>query len=157
MKRVIFFLLVICGSTVFGQHFKLQHATIRMWSSQSNVDQRGAEYRITLLTQKKVKNLTISKIWIAERCFTIEAVVMDNKEAVPAQNMNIAKEKTIKILVNVKEIRNEKGEWVLNSETCKKGSSADNQGKATIEYSVGGTPCTFSIADFEILPSIQYE
>lgn len=157
MKRVVFFLLFVCGSTVFGQHFKLQHATFRMWTSQSNVDQRGAEYRITLLTLKKVKNLTFSKIWIAERCFTIEAVVVDNKEAVPAQNMNIAKGKTIKILMNVKEIRNEKGEWVLNSELCENGSTADNQGKATIEYSVGGTRCTFSIADFEMLPSIQYQ
>lgn len=59
--------------------------------------------------------------------------------------------------MNVKEIRNEKGEGVLNSETIINGSSTENQGKATIEYSVGGTPCRFSIAEIEMLSTIQYE
>lgn len=157
MKKLLLLLLLLGFSNIYGQHVKLQHATIRMWTSQSNPNQRGAEYRITLKTLKKIKGLSFSKILIGDRCFSIDAVMINNNETISAQNITIAKDNTIKILLNVKEILNDNGEWVLNNETCTKSTGADYQGKATIEYLVKNSSCTFSFADFEMLPTIQYE
>ncbi len=157
MKKIVLLFLLIGLSTIYGQQFKLQHATIRMWTSQSNSNQRGAEYRITLKALKKIKKISFSKILIGDRCFSIEAIVINNKESVSAQNLTIDKDNTVKILLNIKETLNEKGEWILNNETCTRSKNTDIQGKATIEYFSKNTISTFSIEDFDILPSIQYE
>jgi hypothetical protein len=156
MKRVIFFLLLLCGTAVYGQHFQLTHATSRSWVSQSNPDQRGAEYRITLLTQKKIKNLTIARIWIQDRCYVIESLSINDK-AVSSSKQSVPKGASLRIYVNVKEVRNSSGTWSLNNDECNGVTPVKPQeGKVAVEYSVNGTSGVFIIKDVEVLTPIQF-
>jgi hypothetical protein len=157
MKRFLLLLLITTlTSTLFGQHFKVQHATSRRWVSQSITNQRGAEYRITIQAQKKLKNLSILRVWILDKCYTIESLVVDDKN-IPATNQKIAKGTAIKIYINAKEVLDSTGVWVLNNDECK-GPAPENplENKITIEYNVNGTPCTMTIKDVEILAPIQF-
>lgn len=156
MKRLLFFLLLICGTAVYGQHFQLTHATSRSWVSQSNPDQRGSEYRITLRAQKKIKNLTIARIWIQDRCYVIESLSI-NEKAVSSSNLTVPKSTSLRIYVNVKETRNSSGTWILNNDECNGVIPVKPQeGKAAVEYSVNGTSGEMIIKDIEILAPIQF-
>lgn len=156
MKRLLFFLLLLCGTAVYGQHFQLTHATSRSWVSQSNPDQRGAEYRITLQAQKKIKNLTIARIWIQDRCYVVESLSINDK-AVSSSNLTISKGTSLRIYVNVKETRNSSGTWSLNNDECNGVIPVKPQeGKATVEYSVNGTSGVLFIKDVEVLTPIQF-
>lgn len=156
MKRLLFFLLLLCGTAVYGQHFQLTHATSRSWVSQSNPDQRGAEYRITLQAQKKIKNLTIARIWIQDRCYVIESLSINDK-AVSSSNLTISKGTSLRIYVNVKEVRNSSGTWSLNNDECSGVAPVKPQeGKAAVEYSVNGTSGVLIIKDVEVLTPIQF-
>lgn len=155
MKRWIFVVFIMSTTVIYGQHFKLTHATIRSWTSQSNTNQRGAEYRISLTAITKVKELTISKVWISDKCYLIESLVVDNKKST-SKNILIAKGADVKIYINVKEVLQENGVWVLNNDNCT-GAPKDNQNKLKIEYSVKGKPCEMTIQDIEPLSPIQFD
>jgi hypothetical protein len=157
MKRLFILLLITClSSTLFGQHFKVQHATSRRWVSQSNTNQRGAEYRLIIQAQKKFKNLTISRVWISDKCYAIESLIVDDK-SISSSNQKIAKGTSIKIYINAKEVLNSSGVWILNNDDCK-GTIPQNLQKNSIiiEYNANGTPCTMTIKDVEILAPIQF-
>jgi len=156
MKRLFIFLLLVSTTAVFGQHFKLTHATSRSWVSQSNPDQRGTEYRITLLALKKVKNLTIARTWIHDKCFVIESLIINDK-IVSSSNQTIAKGTSLRIYINVKEVRDSSGTWILNNNECNGTLPVKPQeGKIAIEYDVNGTSGDLIIKNVEILAPIQF-
>lgn len=156
MKRLIILLLVVSASASFGQHFKLTHATMRSWTSQSNLNQRGAEYRITVLVLKKLKNITIARTWVTDKCYTLESLTVNNK-TISSSNQTIAKGSILKIYLNVKEVKDESGAWILNNNECNGViPPTPYTGKITLEYDVNGTSGTFSISDVEVLPPINF-
>ena len=157
MKRFVVLLLLVSSTALFGQHFKLTRATVRSWTSQSNPDQRGAEYQITLHTSKKVKNLTIARAWVLDKCYVIESLIVNNKP-ISSSNQTIAKETSLKIYINVKEVRDNSGAWILNNNECNGVIPVKPQeGKITIEYDVNGIASSFTINEVERLAPIQFK
>lgn len=157
MKKIMLFFFVVCSSLVYGQHFKLSHATMRSWTSQSDQNQRGVEYRITIESLKKIKNLTFARAWVYDKCFLIESITINNHSC-SSSNQTIAKGATIKLFLNIKEVKDDSGTWKLNSDDCKGASPlAPNEGKIKIDYNINGTPCTLIIKDVEMLEQIQFD
>jgi len=157
MKKIMLFLFVVCSSLVYGQHFKLSHATTRSWTSQSDQNQRGVEYRITIQSLKKIKNMTIVRAWVYDKCFLIESITINNHSC-SSSNQTIPKGSTIKLFLNIKEVKDVSGNWNLNNNECNGSSTlAPNEGKIKFDYDVNGTPCTLIIKDVEKLEQIQFD
>lgn len=156
MKRFILLFLVVSSTVVYGQHFKLTHGTVRSWTSQSNTSQRGAEYRITIQALAKIKNVSISKIWIFDKCYLIESLIIDEKNT-SSTNLNISKGANVKIYINVKEVLNANGIWKLNNDDCPGMPSTHKDAKLSIEYTVKGKPSVLSIKDIEPITPIQFD
>lgn len=156
MKRFILLFLVVSSSFLYGQHFKVTHGTMRSWTSQSNSSQRGAEYRITIQALTKIKNVSISKIWISDKCYLIESLIIDEKNS-SSTNQTISKGANVKIYINAKEVLNTNGVWELNNDECPGVPTTHIDAKLSIEYTVKGKPCVLSIKDVEPITPIQFD
>ncbi len=122
MKAILLITSILCVNLLHSQDFKIIEATSQKWTGGRARSGYGVNYKLTIVSNKKLKKLHFEKLWVGKEAFPIK--VVKNKHEI----LSVSKNDTIYLTARKRVKTDEYGNKIKEKK---------NEEKAPVKYKTG--------------------